>query len=177
MRKMILPVVLLSTMIACSLPAIAPTLTPTPTEIPYEQCAFMWASHGLDDLSAQVQAAMEAAGLKGVTVFAEAFGEDCVSSNPKIPPSFGAMETDYRITIPVADLKDAETLGALLEKALAVLDAFPVGTTPGPNPGYVGVTFQAGSEELNLWFPRQEGESARAEGLHGAALIDRLQNK
>ncbi|KAF0107412.1 MAG: hypothetical protein FD146_1890 [Anaerolineaceae bacterium] len=151
------------------------TATPAPTEYPYEQCGWNWATEPLPELSAQVQAALESAGLTGVTAVAEAYGENCITASGEVA-RFAAMETDFRITVQAASLDDREALGTLLEKILVVLDGFPTETTPGPNPGYVGVTFQFGDDSLRLWFPIIDGESARALGLRGAALLDRLQN-
>jgi hypothetical protein len=119
---------------------------------------------------------MEAAGLKDVTVRAEAYGENCYDSQTNEPVSFGAMETDFHITVKVADLAEKDDLGNWLKKILVVLDKFPTGTTPGPQPGYIGVSFRTGSDELNLWFTVTEGKSARDDGLLGAALLDKLLN-
>lgn len=190
MQKRLLPLLLflcLAIIIACDLPRLTPTpdlepatdtptITPTATEYPYEQCGWNWATKPLPDLSAQVQSAMEAAGLKDVTATAEAYGEDCLDANGN-PVRFAAMETDFRITIQVASPTDREALGNLLEKILIVLDQFPPGATPGPQAGYVGVTFQTKEDELRLWFLVEDGESARALGLRGAELLDKLQNK
>jgi hypothetical protein len=120
---------------------------------------------------------MATAGLRNVTVRAEAYGENCYDAQTDEVVSFGAMETDYYITVKVADLADRNSLGNMLEKILVVMDAFPVGTTPGPQPGYIGVSFQAGGDELNLQFTAAEGKSAREAGLTGAALLDELQNR
>ncbi len=193
MQKRLLPILLLlclTILLACNLPRpnlepapvtktstpFPPALTPTATEYPYEQCGWNWATQPLPDLSAQVQSAMEAAGLKDVTAIAEAYGEDCLDANGN-PVRFAAMETDFRITVQVALLTDRESLGNLLEQILVVLDQFPASVTPGPQAGYVGVTFQSKDDELRLWFLMEDGESARALGLRGAALLDKLQNK
>jgi hypothetical protein len=163
---------------ACNLPAASPDLTTVPaTAVPYQQCAFNWATRALPELSASVQAAMEAAGLENVTATAEAYGETCSTGRPAETPSFGAMETDFRLTVKVANLTDRDELGSRLEKILIVLDQFPVGTTPGPQSGHVGVSFQADDGQLNLWFHRADGKSAREQGLKGAALLDQLTNK
>jgi hypothetical protein len=154
-----------------------PRANATPTSIPYQNCYFNWDTQSLPDLSTTVQSAMEATGLKEMTVSAEAYGEDCIDAQTNKVVSFSAMETDYRIQMTVDNLTDRERLGSLLEQILVVLDGFPTGTTPGPQPGYIGISFQAGTEELNLWFLKQDGESARAEGLHGAALLDKFTNK
>ena len=72
---------------------------------------------------------------------------------------------------------DEEALGGLLERVLVILDSFPAESIPGSEPGYVGVTFQAGEKELNLWFLVTDGKAARADGLHGAALLEKLSSK
>jgi len=156
-------------------PAQAGTPTPTAT-VAYEQCGWQWAKQTLPALSTEVQAALEAAGLEGATAHAEAYGENCLSADNEVL-RFAALETDFRISIEVESLADAERLGTLLEKILVVLDGFPTESTPGPQPGYVGVRFAAGTEELNLWFTVTDGEAARALGLHGAALLEELQNR
>jgi hypothetical protein len=60
---------------------------------------------------------------------------------------------------------------------LTVLDGFTSKTTQATQPGYVGITFRTGNEELRLWFLVEDGKSARASGLHGAALLEELQSK
>jgi hypothetical protein len=180
MRKIIaiiLPVFILT---ACNLPRSTPNPGVAPaTDTPanYQNCYFNWATQPLPELSAQVQATITAAGLTGVIATAEAFGENCYDSQTNKPISFSAMETDFRISVPVDNLADYEKLGNLLEEILTVLDGFPTETTPGPQPGYVGVTFQAGKDELHLWFLVEYGKSARALGLHGAALFEELHGK
>jgi hypothetical protein len=177
MRR-ILPFLFALFLTACNLPAagLSPTTAPA-TEAPYQPCAYNWDTQSLPDLSKQVQAAMQAAGMTDITVRAEAYGETCSGGQPSQPPSFGAMETDYRLTVKVASLTDRDKLGSQLEKILIVLDQFPVGTTPGPQSGYVGVSFQTGDDQLNLWFHRADGKSAREQSLKGAALLDQLTNK
>ncbi len=175
MRKVL--ILLLSLLLAaCNLPGSTAPVTETPSaEAGYTQCAWNWATQSLPEVSAAVQSAMDAAGLTGVTASAEAYGENCITGEGVVD-HFAAMETDFRIRVEAPSLTDAAALGDLLERILVVLDAFPPGVTPGPNAGYVGVTFQAGSDELRLWFTVVDGESARALGLHGAALLDELQN-
>jgi hypothetical protein len=164
---------------ACNLPRAAPmpaTLPATPPTVP-QTCGFTWATQPLPDLSRQVQDAMNKAGLKGVTVRAEAYGENCIDAQTNKVDSFAAMETDFKISTEVRDLKDLETLGNQLERILTVLDQFPPDSTPGPQPGYIGIRFFSGNEELNLWFLTQDGKAARDEGLRGRALLERLQRK
>jgi len=139
-----------------------------------QPCSFNWATQPLPDLSARVLAAMQAAGLNSIGVNAEAYGENCTDARTSKTLSFTAMETDFHVTAQVKVLTDPRQLGDLLERILLVLDGFPAGSTPGPLPGYIGVSFQAGDDELHLWFPVVDGASARDQGLHGAALFERL---
>jgi hypothetical protein len=179
MRK-ILILLLTILLAACKLPRSIPDLGSAPvTETPgaeagYTECYWNWATQPLPDLSAEVQSALEAAGLTGVTAFAEAYGENCITGTGVVD-HFATMETDFRIRMEVPDLADTAALGDLLERILVVLDTFPPDATPGPQPGYVGVRFVHGTEEINLWFTVTYGESARAQGLHGANLFTVLQ--
>ncbi len=160
------------------LPApISPTPTETLTDPAYPpQCAYVWARQALPELSAQAQQAFDEAGMTGVTARAGAYGENCVDAQGKVV-SFSTMETDFYVIAEVTDLTDNENLGNILEDLLIVLDGFPPDETPGPQPGYIGVTFQAGDDLLNLWFSVTAGEEARKQGLHGSALFDALYRK
>jgi len=160
----------------CNIPRSTPTPEPVTTDLPFTQCAWSWSTQSLPELSAKVEAAMQTAGLKGVTVRAEAYGENCISPAGKVD-HFAAMETDFHITLQIDSLTDTEKLGSPLEEILVVLDAFPTGSIPGPQPGYIGISFRNGNDELNLWFTATAGESARALGLHEAALFEELQKK
>ncbi|MBU2612057.1 MAG: hypothetical protein KJ606_14105 [Chloroflexi bacterium] len=161
-------------------PLLAP-IPATPTETPADpanppQCAYVWARQALPELSAQVQQAFDEAGMSGVTARAGAYGENCVDAQGKVV-SFSTMETDFYVIAEVTDLTDNENLGNILEDLLIVLDGFPPDETPGPQPGYIGVTFQAGDDLLNLWFSVTAGEDARKQGLHGSALFNALYRK
>ena len=174
MRKILGLILLPLLLAACHFPR--PTAEPlSPTGSPTQQiCYYNWATQPLPELSAQVQAALEAAGLKDITARAEAYGENCYDSQTNEVVSFAAMETDYHITVRVADLADRESLGETLEKILVVLDGFPSDTTPGPQPGFIAVSFQSDTDALNFRFTPGEGELVRQEGLQGAALLEEL---
>jgi hypothetical protein len=178
-RKIIFFLLLPFILAACNFPYATPGIgVPAATTAPADQpCAFMWATQPLPDLSTQIQAAVDSAGLRQVQARAEAFGENCIDSQSNKPVSFGAMETDFHITAIVSNLTNKDNLGNLLEKILVILDGFPAGKIPGPNPGIINVSFQSGSDELNLSLTVTEGKSARALGYHGAMLFEELQNK
>lgn len=147
--------------------------TPSPTESP---CFWRWSRQDLPEVAAEVQTTLDAAGVGGgqAKARAEAYGEDCVDPETNEVRYFTAMETDFYVTLPVDDLADRQALGEILLDLLKVLDRFPPESTPGPQPGYVGVNFVAGEEEMRLWFSLIEAAGAREEGLRGEALFEAL---
>jgi hypothetical protein len=90
---------------------------------------------------------------------------------------FLAMETDFYVTQTVQSLDDKQTLGETIEQVMAVLAQFPVESTPGPQPGYIGITFATPTGELRLWFTRKDAEAAIEHGLQGKDLFDALQTQ
>lgn len=147
---------------------------PRPSETPTTgPCGFVWATQSLPELSEQLLTRLNEAGLPVTAARAEAYGENCVYSDGTAA-RFAAMQTDYRITLTVETLTDAETLGNLLEQTLKVLDEFPVEETPGPSPGYIGISFQAGEAPETLWFQQTQSDALRAQGLSGEQLYEAL---
>jgi hypothetical protein len=148
--------------------------TPQPVQV---NCAYVWSTRSLPDLSRQVTVAFHKQGMPEVEVDASAYGEDCINSSTNEVVRFSAMQTDFFIAIVIPDPGDIEALGEWIEKIYQVLEEFPAGgELPGPNPGYIGITFSNGGEQANLWFRRTAGEQALAEGLRGSALYDVLRN-
>ena len=165
---------------ACNLPHSTPDLESIPvsktpnSDTGYPACAWNWATQSLPGLGAELQSALESAGMKGVTASAEAYGENCATATGLVD-HFATLETDFHITVQVIDITDTDQLGDMLEQILNVLNEIPADLTPGPQPGYVGVRFVQATEEINLWFTVTAGESGRALGLQGASLFSELQ--
>jgi hypothetical protein len=159
------------------IPVTAPViLTDTPVQdIPSTECGFVWAREPQPELSQEFDKALKKA-LPQASGRAEAYGENCLNSQGQVV-RFAAMETDYYVTLQVETLEDKQALGKLIEQVLGVLAQFPVETTPGPQPGYVGIAFKAPSDELNLWFTRRDAEAALENGLRGEELFNSLQAK
>ena len=134
-----------------------------------DACAYTWAYHDLPEVSAQFEAAVTAL-LPEAEARATAFGEDCISADGRAV-RFSAMETDFYVIIPVADLNDNEALGALIAQVLPVLDEFPTGSVPGPKEGFVEFAFRAGDDQRVLRVPLPLGRELREKGLGGAELI------
>jgi len=158
-------------------PNVAPaTITVEPTQNDQAvDCAFMWAKKPLPDLSESFDQALKEA-LPNTGGYAEAYGENCVTETGEIA-RFLAMETDFHITLSVEDLDDHQTLGKLIEDVMTVLAAFSTEDTPGPRPGYVGLTFETSNDSLRLWVMRTDIEAALEKGLQGEELFTTLQNK
>lgn len=188
LKTICIPIVCLLT--ACNLPRTgtpAPALTVIPDEAPVSQtveptqdyesvdCAYMWANGPLPELSDDFDKALKEAQPQA-SGYAEAYGENCIDGEGKIV-RFLTMETDFHIALKVNDLEDKQALGKLIEQVLAVVAKFPLEDTPGPQPGYVGITFEAPTDELRLWFTQIDGESAIENGLQGEELFNTLQAK
>ena len=151
-------------------------VTDTPSEdYSYAECGFAWAREPSPDLSQDFKEA-----LKDVQPQAdgsvEAYGENCINNQGEVV-RFLAMETDFHVTLKVSDLEDKQSLGELIEQVLAVVAKFPTEDTPGPQPGYVGITFEAPADELHLWFAQTDGETTIENGLRGEELFNTLQAK
>jgi hypothetical protein len=152
-----------------------PTLEPTESVTEdYLPCANQWATQALPEISDKLLQAFKDSGLNDIKVRAEAYGENCVDSGSGKVRSFSTLETDFRISLPVTDLADQQALGAAIEQILPILDQFPVGSVPGPQPGYIGIGFTHGNGTLNLWFMRIDAAAARMKGLTGADLFRAL---
>jgi hypothetical protein len=159
---------------ACVMPFFgSQPVTPTPT-VPYTQCAYVEGRQSQTKLSARLVEKLKEAALPVETARAEAYGENCIAADGTVL-SFSQRETDFYITLNTPNLTDQTALGSLLEKALAVIDQFPPNEL-GPNPGYIGITFQAGSQVQNLWFTQAAANSLRKQGLKGADLYRALAN-
>ena len=77
--------------------------------------------------------------------WATAFGEDCVYADGHA--TFSAMETDFYIHLPVADLSDFESFGDWIVQAMSIVEGLSHDLIEGPKPGFV-----------EFWFLKSEGE-------------------
>jgi hypothetical protein len=167
-------------LIACFLPAAIqkspsiPISSITPT--PENPCAYVEGQKTLEDISKQLLDKLTSAALPVENARAEAYGENCIKADGSVA-RFSARETDFYVTLRVTDLTDESVLGDLLEQTLAVIDQFPPDQTPGPNPGYVGITFKAGERVQNLWFTQIQVDNLHKQELKGADLYRALKGK
>jgi hypothetical protein len=169
----ILIIVLLS---ACNFPRPGQLIpdTETPQDYVSTECAFMWVNKPLSELSEDFNQALK--DISRAEGYAQAYGENCVTGEGEVV-RFLAMETDFYITMQVENLDNKQVLGELIEQVMGVLAEFPTDETPGPQPGYIGITFEMPGDELRLWVTRTEAESALENGLRGEELFNALQTK
>ena len=135
-----------------------------------ENCAYIWASRILPDLSAQLQDDFNNKGFNSLIISAEAYGENCIDPYTNQIKYFTAKQTDFRITFSVDDLSD-ETLGNHLYKILSVLSDYRDKNLPGAMLGYVSVRFGMGNEDRYFWFSLEDGLDAIENGFQGQTLI------
>ena len=182
-------ILIISLLSACNFPGTGVSAPPSETTVEagvqqtveptqdYEStdCGFMWASNPLPELSGDFDKALKQVQPQA-SGYAEAYGENCIDNEGNVV-RFLTMETDFHITLKVNDLEDKQVLGKLIEQVLAVVATYPPEETPGPQPGYVGITFEAPTDKIRLWFTQKDGESAIKNGLQGAELFNTLQAK
>jgi hypothetical protein len=136
-----------------------------------EDCAWMWASEPRPELTAELQAALEAAGLEGVEARAEAIGETSCGE-------FGWASTDYEVALWVDSLEDRETLGSLFKQTLSVLNTFTTNSSDS-----IAVILNSGEEDISggediiirlatgdLVEARRQAESKSGEALFDAIM-------
>jgi hypothetical protein len=147
-----------------ALPISSAVITLTPyvdsvpsTELPVTQnipptdepCGYMWASQNLTDLTLDLQAAIKNI-LPEAQAYAFAFGEDCVYQDGH--RKFIAMETDFNVSLPVADLTDDNNLGEWIIKTMQVIESLSKDKIVGPRPGRVTIIFTTGAEQKFIVF-------------------------
>ena len=160
-------------------PIVEPTLTPIlpdPLVPPEEeaQCAYMWASRHLPELTDLVQAAFRSAQMEDVQADVSAYGENCLDPETKDVIRFATMRSDFYLNISVEDIENRDALGRKLFTVMDILKKFPPDTFPGPQPAAVLIRFQSGDAITNLSFSMAEYEQALEDELRGAALFTAL---
>ena len=142
----------------------------TPT---FGDCAYVWASQELPDISQKVYQALQAVD-PNITGNAYAHGENCVYADGH--STFSAMETDFRVKISVQDLKDEKALGDWIARVMGVIANLPSDELSGPQPGRVEFAFSMSETEnlfLNVSIAKYRKQPP---GLTGSELYRILNN-
>lgn len=108
------------------------------TEAGSMPCAFMWAYHDDEELTAQLDQQVKSVD-PTASASARLFGEDCVYEDGH--STFGVMETDFYIRLPVDDLTNEEFLGNWMGEILTLVAEIPRDEIQG-NYGFVEFVFE-----------------------------------
>ena len=150
-----------------------PDISVTSTSAPNPQeCGYQWANQDLPELSSSFQASIQALQSEA-QASAFAFGENCVLADGSIG-GFGAMETDFNVTLNVNDLINESDLGEWIVKVMQVIQNIPPEQIMGPQPGRVSITFQSNGDQKIVNFSINQYQ-ALAPGLGGLEIYEALQ--
>jgi hypothetical protein len=137
-----------------------------------QDCGFQWAYKDLPELSSSFQESIEVLQSEAQAK-AYAFGENCVRADGSIA-GFGAMETDFSVTLQVSDLTNESDLGEWIVELMQVIETIPKDQIVGPQPGRVTVIFQSNSDEKIVNFYVNQYQ-ALPSGLSNSEIFHALQ--
>jgi hypothetical protein len=144
-----------------------------PTTLPNPQdCGYQWANQDLPELSSSFQTSIQALQPEA-QANAYAFGENCIRSDGSIA-GFGAMETDFNVTLHVTDLTNESDLGEWVVKVMQVIENIPPEQIAGPQPGRVSLIFQSSGDQKIVNFSINQYQ-ALAPGLSNPEIYQALQ--
>lgn len=112
---------------------LTPPVTITPT---YESCYYIWAHQGLPEVTEKFNAAIQKL-QPTASANADAFGEDCVYSDGH--STFGAMEIDFYVNLPIKSRSDEESMGNWIAQVMPMIDQL---TGISGNLGFVEFSFR-----------------------------------
>jgi hypothetical protein len=84
------------------------------------------------------------------------------------------METDFNITLPVADVTNESDLGEWVVKVMQIIEEIPPEQIVGPRPGRVTIGFQSNAEQTVVSFYINQYHDLPA-GLSNAEIFQALQ--
>ncbi len=144
-----------------------------PTTLPNPQdCGYQWANQDLPELSSSFQESIQALQPEA-QANAYAFGENCVLADGSVG-GFGAMETDFNVTLQVSDLTNESDLGEWIVKVMQVIENIPPEQIVGPQPGRVSIIFQSNGDQkvINFYINQYQ---ALGSGLSNSEIYQALQ--
>lgn len=137
-----------------------------------QNCGYQWAYQDLPELSSRLQQSLQALQPEAQAA-AFAFGENCILPDGSIG-QFLAMETDFNITLQVADLNNEAELGEWIVNVMQVIMEIPLTQIVGPRPGRVSLTFQSAGEDRHVTFYINQYQELPP-GLSPVEILQQLQ--
>jgi len=118
----------------------APIETFTPT---FEGCYFNWANYNDAELTEKLDNAVNELNAEAFAT-ATLFGEDCIYGDGS--KTFGVMETDFTVRLPVEDLTQHEAFGNWIKDVMQIVTEIPREEIQG-NYGFVEFWFEENETE------------------------------
>ncbi|MBN1485124.1 MAG: hypothetical protein JXA37_10405 [Chloroflexia bacterium] len=146
----------------------------SPTPLPEADCNWSWGGKPLPDLTEEVRAALQGAGVGSFTVSVQAYSNNCLDGEGRVS-WFRPLHTDFYLLLQVDDLQDRAALGDQARQVLTVLQAFSPEGTPGPWPGLIELAFIAPEGNRRLEFSVRRATELIEEGLRGAEMLQALE--
>ncbi len=148
---------------------IAPTTPTVAVLMPtFDGCGFIWTHKDMPELSPILDEAVKELE-PNARAWASAFGEDCVYADGH--STFSAMETDFYIQWPAAELDAYESFGNTIVDVMKIVDAIPAELIIGPQPGFVEFSFtKSDNDYLIVRVPIDQYKS-EAPGKSGEVLF------
>ncbi|WKZ34399.1 MAG: hypothetical protein QY332_12330 [Anaerolineales bacterium] len=140
----------------------------------YDGCYFVWAYRDDIELTTRLDAAVKAIN-PAATANATLFGEDCVYADGQ--STFGAMQTDFHVRLPVDDLTNEPEMGKWIAGVMEIILQIPREQMQGPNYGFVEFRFEKNKgEHIAFRVPIQRYQN-EAQGTTGAELFRLFYNQ
>lgn len=158
--------------------SLLPTLTVSPTEVEtdvpteessaFQGCAYTWAYRDAPELTQTIDTKVKELN-PNAEVVATQFGEDCLKTDGSV--TFGVMQTDFKVRLPVDDLTKEDEFGNWIAQVMQSVIEIPREDIPGPNYGFVEFRFEKNEAE-HITFRVQIQEYLNdAQGKSGADLF------
>jgi hypothetical protein len=147
--------VALQTVNAPSSEAVTPEIEGIASEtFTNETCAFMWAYYDVPELTEKLDSEIKELN-PDASAKATLFGEDCIYSDGS--KTFGVIETDFTVRLPVDDLTQHEEFGIWIKDVMQIVTEIPRDEIQGPKYGFVEFWFEKNdSENIILRVPIQK---------------------
>lgn len=146
----------------------------TPAEItlaPESQpgnCAYQWAVQTAPELTEAFDAAVKALNAEASGTV-EYFGEDCRYADGTT--TFGAMQADFRVRLPVEDLSKEEDFGNWVAQVMGYVTQIPREDLQAPNYGFVEFWFEKDETGHIVFRVPIQKYLDEAQGMSGAELF------